>query len=258
MRVFLELSYNGAPFNGWQVQPDAPSVQDALEQALATIYRSPVPVVGAGRTDAGVNALSTTAHADLPNDNVPLSKLKYSLNGLLRRVIHIKSVRPVLPGAHARFDALSRTYYYYIAREIDPFMAAWVLEMRQLPDASLMNLGAQYLLGEQDFTSLSKTHTDTKTNICCVSRAEWTSLCEGNVLRFTITANRFLRNMVRAAVGTLIEVGKGKIPPEAVRAILAAQDRRRAGSSVPGEALFLAGVTYPPELFLPYPPTDQP
>ena len=254
MRVFFELSYNGAPFNGWQVQPDAPSVQAALEAALATLYRTPVPVVGAGRTDTGVNALSTVAHADLPHERIPLYRLKYSLNGLLRGSIHIRRIRPVLPGAHARFDALSRTYYYYIAQEKDPFMGAWVLEMRRLPGVELMNRGAEYLLGTQDFTSLSKTHTDTKTNICRVSYARWEVLCAGNVLRFTITADRFLRNMVRAAVGTLIEVGRGKIPPEAVREILLAKDRCRAGSSVPGEALFLAQVTYPPELYLPDPP----
>lgn len=250
MRVFLEIAYNGASFQGWQIQPNGPSVQQKIEEALTLIYRTPMSIVGAGRTDTGVNALGAVAHVDLPCEQPDLRRLQHSLNGILRREVVIKKIQPVLPKAHARFDAVWRTYHYYIARQNSPFWGAWTLQMNPFPNMVAMNQAAQYLLGEKDFTSFSKLHTDTKTNICNVIHAEWVPIYDGSILKFEITANRFLRNMVRAVVGTLIEVGTGKRTPESIPALLQKKDRSASGPSVPGEALFLAHVEYPPHLFM--------
>lgn len=250
MRVFLEIAYNGAPFQGWQVQPNGPSVQQKIEDALSLVYREKVSIVGAGRTDTGVNALSTMAHTDLPSDRVELHRLQHSLNGILRGDIYIKNILPVLPKAHARFDATWRTYNYFIAQQENPFWGKWTLVMNPLPDVKKMNQAASQLLGEKDFTSFSKLHTDTKTNICNVIEAQWTPIYDGSILKFQITANRFLRNMVRAVVGTLVEVGIGKRSPESITQVLEQLNRSAAGPSVPGEPLFLAKVSYPDHIFL--------
>lgn len=251
MRVFLEIAYNGAPFKGWQIQPHDPSVQEEIQRALSLLYRTSVPITGAGRTDTEVNALYSVAHTDLPHNNIPLRKLRHSLNGILYPHIQILNIRPVEEKAHARFDALSRTYYYFISTERSPFWGSWVFHTPILPDIERMNHAAEHFLGTHDFTSFSKLHTDTHTNLCTVTHARWKEVYQNKVFQFEVTANRFLRNMVRAMVGTLIEVGQGKREPQDMPALLQAENRSLAGASVPGYPLFLANVTYPNHIYLP-------
>lgn len=250
-RYFLDIAFDGANYCGWQRQPNGISVQQRVEEALAIFFRSSLPIVGAGRTDAKVNAYSLPAHVDIPQDakGSPDRWLK-SLNGILPHDITIRSIRAVVPQAHARFDATERRYLYFVAPERDPFNRQWVLPVRPFPDFDKMNEAAQYLLGTHDFTSFSRLHTDVHTFICTVTEALWSPTPYPHTWQFSIRANRFLRNMVRATVGTLLQVGQGIIPPEAIRGILEAKDRSAAGASVRGEALFLAEVRYPPELFL--------
>lgn len=251
MRYFLEISFKGAAYCGWQRQPNGISVQETVEKALETLFRMPVSILGAGRTDAGVNAYSLPAHADLPNaDPYTREKWRRSLNGILPNDISVRSICPVLPNAHARFDAVQRTYLYFVVREQDPFMGPFVLPLHDKIDFDVMNEAAQYLLGEHDFTSFTRLHTDSKTNLCRITEAFWSPASYPGCHLFTISANRFLRNMVRAVVGTLLEVGRGKYSPEEFRAIIAAENRNVAGASVKGEALFLKQVHYPPGIFI--------
>ena len=244
-RFFITLSYDGTAYHGWQVQPNGDSVQQRLQEALATLLRRPTEVVGAGRTDAGVHARMMVAHfdwdgtTDLPDPG----SLAYKLNRLLPRDIAVQDVRPVAEGMHARFSATERTYHYYIHTAKDPFLQAYSWQVPFRLDFKRMNEAAEVLLQYKDFTSFSKTNTDTKTNICDLRAAHWTEIAPGQ-WRFTITANRFLRNMVRAIVGTLVEVGRGKIGTEDVRRIVEAKNRCQAGESVPGKALFLVDIKY--------------
>jgi tRNA pseudouridine38-40 synthase len=242
-RYFMHLAYNGSPFHGWQSQPNAVSVQSTIEQALATVLRQPVPITGAGRTDAGVNAHMMIAHLDLPEDVVVTDKLLLSLNRLVGRDIAIYSLRQVHADAHARFDATERTYHYFAHTRKDPFTGALSWQAPYNLDFAKMNDAAKRLLGRRDFTSFSKLHTDVKTNICDLRRAEWQQVDDYNY-RFVITADRFLRNMVRAVVGTLVDVGRGKITADDVSRILEQKDRCAAGVSMPGEALFLWDIKY--------------
>ena len=244
MRYFINLAYSGANYNGWQIQPNDPSVQQTLEAALTTVLRHPVAVTGAGRTDTAVNAAMMIAHFDADTPLNDINLLIRSLNGILPRDIAIYSIFPLHPNAHARFDATSRTYKYYIHTRKSPFLHAhsWFCP-RQL-DFDLMNQAAQLLLGKADFTSFSKLHTDVKTNICTISHARWTQT-DPHRWVFTITADRFLRNMVRAIVGTLVDVGTHKITLEQFRQIIADRNRSLAGQSMPGHALFLWEITYP-------------
>lgn len=252
MRYFLYLSYCGTNYSGWQTQPNAPSVQETLEQSLETILRTPTPIVGAGRTDAGVHARLMVAHADLDCSPTEASILADRLNRLLPQDIAIQRIVPMQADAHARFSATARTYRYYVALQRDPFMHSLKLRLYHSLDFEAMNQAAQRLMDYEDFTSFAKLHTDVKTNICHVTHALWTPL-EGQAGQwvFTITANRFLRNMVRAIVGTLFSVGKGKLSPEGFARVIEGQDRGIAGSSAPAHALYLEDVTYPEELFLP-------
>ncbi len=247
MRWFMNLSYRGAPFHGWQRQPGAVSVQSTLEDALATIVRQPVPVTGAGRTDAGVNARMMIAHLDLP-DSLDPRELRFirALNSIVGRDIAIHGFRPVAPDAHARFDACERSYRYFVHTRKSPFTGDLSWFAPSGLDFDAMNSAASLLIGRRDFTSFSKLHTDVKTNICDLRRAFWhcTDPDEGRWY-FEIAADRFLRNMVRAVVGTLVEVGRGKIPPEGIIDIVNKLDRCAAGTSMPGEALFLWSVEYP-------------
>ena len=247
MRWFMNLSYRGAPFHGWQRQPGAVSVQSTLEDALATIVRQPVPVTGAGRTDAGVNARMMIAHLDLPDSLYP-RELRFirALNSIVGRDIAIHGFRPVAPDAHARFDACERSYRYFVHTRKSPFTGDLSWFAPSGLDFDAMNSAASLLIGRRDFTSFSKLHTDVKTNICDLRRAFWhcTDPDEGRWY-FEIAADRFLRNMVRAVVGTLVEVGRGKIPPEGIIDIVNKLDRCAAGTSMPGEALFLWSVEYP-------------
>lgn len=245
-RCFLTLSYRGAPFHGWQVQPGAVSVQQVIEDALAKLTGHKVAVVGAGRTDAGVNARMMVAHADLPCGAPPADALLRGLNALCGPDIALHSLTPVHSDAHARFDATSRTYRYYALERKNPFFhwLAWQCGPRL--DFEAMNAAAAMLLDVSDFASFAKLHSDARTTICRVSHARWTPV-EGipGGWAFEITADRFLRNMVRAVVGTLVEVGRGKLSLDGFARVVEARDRCAAGTSMPPQALYLWDVTYP-------------
>jgi len=247
-RFFLYLSYNGGGYCGWQRQPNGISIQQVVEEALATILRTPTPITGAGRTDAGVHALMMTAHCDMALSFDEASCFAGKLNSLLPKDIAINKIVPVRPSAHARFDALSRTYKYFITDVKNPFNHEWVCRMSLKDmDFPLMNMAASMLLDYSDFTSFSKLHTDVKTNDCQIFSAGWKR--ESDLWVFEISANRFLRNMVRAVVGTLFEVGRGKRSIEDFRQTIEAKDRRLAGSSADAHGLSLASVEYPEEVF---------
>lgn len=243
-RYFIKISYKGSSFHGWQKQPNAPSVQEKIEEGISKIHGNiPISIVGCGRTDAGVHALNYFAHVDLSVlKSIP--QFIYKLNKILPTDIAIDDVCPVSSTAHARFDATARTYHYRIHQKKNPFLnqTSWYYPFPLELDK--MNEAAQLLLGEQDFTSFSKLHTDVKTNNCHVLEAKW-QLAENNQLLFEVKANRFLRNMVRAIVGTLLEVGQGKYPPSQVSAILKMKNRNAAGVSVPAHGLSLVEINYP-------------
>ena len=247
-RYFIYFSYDGAGYHGWQVQPNGVSVQGCLERALSPVLRRETGVTGAGRTDAGVHAARMVAHFDAEQPlDVPL--LADKLNRLLPPDIAIQTLRPVKPDAHARFDATSRTYRYYVTTVKEPFRRQHRLRLFHKPDFREMNRAAATLAEYIDFTSFSKLHTDVKTNNCRVAEACWTQMDDATWV-FTIRADRFLRNMVRAIVGTLLDVGRGKLTVDGFRRIIEAKDRCRAGTSAPAHALFLSDITYPVRLFL--------
>lgn len=247
MRYFIYLSYNGENYCGWQIQPNGVSVQETIEKALSTLLRVPVSIVGAGRTDAGVHARMMTAHFDSEQEITDLLLLANKLNSLLPKDIAIQKVIEVKPDAHARFDAASRLYRYYITTEKDPFLHHLKYKIYGNPDIEAMNACAKVLFDYEDFTSFSKLHTDVKTNNCTIMLARWEQA--GNDYIFTIKANRFLRNMVRSIVGTLLEAGRGKITTDDFRRIIEAKDRCEAGTSVPGHALFLEEIEYNNDIF---------
>ncbi len=251
-RFFLDIAFQGVNYCGWQKQPNALSVQQVVEEALGVIFKKSIPVVGAGRTDAGVNAYSLPAHFDISEEGIEvnLERWRRSLNGILPKDIFIHSIKEVNKNAHARFSAEYRQYIYFIARERDPFNRFYVLPLIPFPDIEKMNKAAQLLLGTYDFTSFSRLHTDTHTNICTITEARWIPAPYPNTYQFVITANRFLRNMVRAIVGTLIEIGVGKKDIESISEIIEKKDRNTAGASVKGEPLFLSKVVYPEEIYL--------
>lgn len=242
MRYFIKLSYKGTPFSGWQIQPEAPTVQSEIESVLGKILRSKIGVTGCGRTDSGVHASEFFAHfdADLELD---IESLKFKMNCMLSKEIAIHEMYVVSDDLHARFSADARTYHYFINQKKSAFrfQESWFMHAKL--DLDLMNKACQYLIGKQDFTSFSKLHTQTKTNLCTITEAYWQK--DNDQLKFTITADRFLHNMVRAIVGTTVEVGKGKITPEGLRNIIEAKNRQKAGASVPAEGLFLARIKYP-------------
>ena len=252
MRYFIQLSYDGTGYHGWQVQPNGVSVQEVLQKALSTLLRQPTEVTGAGRTDAGVHASMMVAHFDWPAahegegcEEMPLdcTQLTYKLNRLLPPDVAVQAVRPVGPEMHARFSATRRTYHYYIHTRKDPFLRGYSWQVNVPLDFALMNEAAQVLLEYSDFTSFSKTGTDVKTNICQLTEARWEQL-KPDEWRFTVSANRFLRNMVRAIVGTLVEVGRHRMTISQMRHAIEAKDRQRAGESVPGHALYLTNIEY--------------
>jgi tRNA pseudouridine38-40 synthase len=262
MRYILSLSYDGSAFCGWQIQPSSPSVQQCLEEALAKLCGGPVAVTGAGRTDTGVHASAYFAHFDLTR-NLPFeaSDFCYKLNAILPRGIVVHSVLPAPADFHARFSATQRSYTYFIHRKKDPFLAAysWQCGYPGL-DFDAMNEACQYLLGKHDFSCFEKTGGDNKTSLCTITEAFWKpytpthlSLMDFGVppeenssdyWYFRVSADRFLRNMVRAIVGTLIEVGRGKHDPVWVKELIESGTRGDAGESVPGHALFLSRVSY--------------
>ncbi|MBP5259165.1 MAG: tRNA pseudouridine(38-40) synthase TruA [Paludibacteraceae bacterium] len=244
-RYFLHLAYNGAGYHGWQNQPNGISVQETLEKALGNLLGGPTPIVGAGRTDAGVHASDMYAHfeTDRPVDTALLTQ---RLNAYLPQDIVIFGVNPVSERMHARFSALTRTYQYHVITRKDPFRKEYTYRVPSDTDFEAMNRAASILLEYDDFECFSKSHTDVNTFICHITRAQWTPVSDHEWV-FTITANRFLRNMVRAIVGTLLEVGAGRSSVEDLHRIIASKNRCQAGMSVPGKALFLTQITYPDE-----------
>lgn len=241
-RYFIKLAYHGGPFNGWQIQPNAPTIQEEIEKGLYTVLRKKTNVVGCGRTDTGVHASEFFAHFETDVD-FDLKKLPFKLNCIIPFEIAIYNIWKVASDYHARFTAESRTYHYFINQVKDPFNFNKSWYLHQDLDLDKMNEACAYLIGEQDFTSFSKLHTQTNNNICTVSQAKWDVI--GNQLRFTITANRFLHNMVRAIVGTSVNVGKGKITPTQFNQVILAKSRQKAGASAPAHGLFLVSVGYP-------------
>ena len=248
MRYFVHLAYNGANYCGWQTQPGLPTVQQTLEQALSTLLRQPIAIVGCGRTDTGVHAADFYAHFDyvpaLPASR-PLDpqQLAFKLNSYLPADIAIFDIFAVKDNAHARFDATARTYQYHVSDQRLPFCQGLYSRIYFRPDLDLMNQAAQILMEYDDFTSFAKLHTQVKTNICHLSHAHWDTL-DGQWV-FTIRSNRFLRNMVRSVTGTLLDVGRGKLTLDGLRQIIERKDRCAAGVSMPPQGLFLTRVEYP-------------
>ncbi|MCX6238899.1 MAG: tRNA pseudouridine(38-40) synthase TruA [Bacteroidia bacterium] len=245
-RYFIQLSYDGTNYHGWQIQPNGISVQETIEKVLSVVAREAVSVTGAGRTDAGVHASFYVAHFDTENLNLDNDKIIYNLNCLLPADVAIQCIYKVNSEAHARFDALSRTYKYYLIKSKDPFSRQYAEKEARIPDLGKMNKAACKLFNYEDFTSFSRLGTDVKTNNCKVDLADW--IDEGNRFVFTIRADRFLRNMVRAIVGTLLEVGFGKLTVDDFCKVIEAKDRCAAGASVPAKGLFLVDIGYPEEL----------
>jgi tRNA pseudouridine38-40 synthase len=244
-RYFIQLSYDGTNYHGWQLQPNAIGVQEVLNKALSTILREPIETLGCGRTDTGVHAKEFFAHFDseyMVHGPSSMVNSVRSINSVLPHDIAIKNIIPVHADAHARFDATLRSYQYHIHFNKDPFKHGYSWLLRDEPDLELMNQAAKIIMEHTDFSCFSKSNTQVKTNNCKISCAEWIMTDSGIV--FHISADRFLRNMVRAIVGTLIMVGKKEIEPEAVRDIIESKNRRNAGTSVPACGLYLTEVRY--------------
>ncbi len=242
-RYFIYLSYNGKNYCGWQIQPNGITVQQKLEESLSLLLQEEISVVGAGRTDSGVHAACMVAHFD-SEKIIDCPALVKKLNGFLPGDIAVSKIEEVIPKAHARFDAVSRTYKYYVTTKKDPFRENFAYRAPFELNFELMNEAAETLFDYEDFTSFSKLHTDVKTNNCTIMYAQWEQESD-SLWVFTIQANRFLRNMVRAIVGTLFEVGRGKITVEDFRKIIEQKNRNLAGTSAPAPALFLIDVAYP-------------
>jgi len=243
-RYFIYLSYNGTRYHGWQIQPNALTVQETLNNALSTLLQEKIETVGAGRTDTGVHASFFTAHFESLNNKLDKDeKWVYKLNGILPDDIVINNIKGVSPDSHARFDALSRTYKYYISKKKDPFKREFSYLLFGQLDVEKMNRASLLLYDYTDFSSFSKLHTDVKTNNCRVSLVKWEQT--GNQVIFTIKADRFLRNMVRAIVGTLLEVGRGKLEIYEFIKIIESKDRSKAAASAPPHGLFLTNIEYP-------------
>ncbi len=254
MRYFIRFSYNGTRYHGSQVQPNGITVQEELERALSLLLRQPIQTTFAGRTDAGVHAAVMYAHFDYESLPSPyrgltegLANIVFRLNGILPDDIAVDTILPVRDDAHARFDATSRTYEYRVVAHKDVFGTNLRTRVRPGLDYHRMNEAAKFLIGKQDFACFCRAHTDVKTTICNVTRAEWK--VEDTAV-FTITADRFLRNMVRAVVGTLFDIGYGKSTIEDMRHIIDSASRQAAGQSAPAEGLYLTQITYPEDIFL--------
>jgi tRNA pseudouridine38-40 synthase len=246
MRYFIQCSFSGTNYYGWQRQPSDLSVQEVMEDCLGKLLGGRVEIVGAGRTDAGVHARVMYAHFDW---EAPLpDSLAHRLNAFLPGDIAVQDIFPVPGDAHARFDAESRTYQYFLVQHKDPFLQDWAFYQNHPLDFERMNQAAACLLEFEDFKAFSKSRTDVKTYLCRISEAVWQQ--EGEKWVFTITADRFLRNMVRAVVGTLLQVGRGDLSPGDVKSIIKSRDRSRAGVSVPAKGLYLTGIAYPERIHL--------
>ena len=257
MRYLIRLSYNGGKLCGWQIQPNGATVQGELEKALQTLLGMPVPVTGAGRTDSGVNAVNYIAHFEFPDDKpFDAAQIHYKLNAILPREIAVHEISVTHEDFHARFDARSREYHYFIHFRKDPFCEGFSYRMRHHLDLEKMNEAAAHLLGTHDFSCFEKVGGNNATSICTITEALWMPYTpthvemlgypceEGDYIVFRIKADRFLRNMVRAIVGSMIEVGSGKKNPEWMASLIASGTRSDAGASVPGNALFFSGAEY--------------
>ena len=247
MRYFITFAYRGTDFHGSQTQPNGNTVQAELEAAFATILREPIPLTFAGRTDAGVHSEKMVAHFDVAKA-VP-ANFAGRLNNLLPDSIAVSDIQRVRDDAHARFDATARTYRYRITTKKDPFSYQFRTRLGVILDFTTMNRASELLLGRQDFASFCRTHTDVKTTICDVKEARWIQESETEYT-FIITADRFLRNMVRAVVGTLFEVGKGKMTQDQFKAVIDSHDRCKAGHSAPAEGLSLVEIIYPQNTYI--------
>ncbi|MDR6300697.1 tRNA pseudouridine(38-40) synthase TruA [Mesonia maritima] len=246
MRLFLDLAYNGKAYHGWQIQPNAISVQEEVEKSLSVAFQQKISIVGAGRTDTGVHANQLIAHFDIDKEKINTSQLQFKLNSLLPNDIAIYGIYKVKPDAHARFDALSREYKYFVVTKKDPFLEDFAYYIKKELNIELMNEASKILLNYKDFKCFSKSRTDVKTYNCTIENASWKQ--KNHTLVFTIKADRFLRNMVRAIVGTLIEVGLEKIKPAAIHGIVKSRNRSNAGKSVDAKGLFLHKIEYPNEI----------
>lgn len=247
-RYFVEISFRGTNYHGWQIQKNAPTVQQKLNECFSTVLREEIRITGAGRTDTGVHALYYVGHFDSSKENLHKDESFLNhINHFLPSDIAVHRIISVNSDAHARFSALTRTYEYWICRHKNPFLEgyAWMLFRKLHLDA--MQKACRYLIGVHDFSSFCKVHSGAHTHICQVTEAYWIE--QNSMLVFHITADRFLRNMVRAIVGTMIEIGKGSCPPEQIAAIIEARNRSAAGESVPAQGLFLTKITYPPTVF---------
>ncbi len=249
-RYFLELAYNGLRYHGWQIQPNAITVQQVLNDCISKMLRENINVVGCGRTDTGVHASYFVAHFDCTNENLDCDRFCHKLNRFLPKDIAVFSLQKVESEVHSRFSAKSRTYEYHIITQKSPFIFDYALLIPYELDFQKMNEAAATLFDYVDFTSFSKLHTDVKTNNCKVSFAKWEWKTDKWV--FTIKADRFLRNMVRAIVGTLIEVGEGKLTVDGFKKIIEQKDRSKAGTSAPAHALYLMDIKYPESDFIPH------
>lgn len=247
MRYFIDLAYNGTNYHGWQVQPNANTVQETLVKALTVLLKENINCMGAGRTDTGVHATQMVAHFDT-SESFDREDLKFKLNSFLPKDIAIKDIKQVVSHAHARFDAIQRAYIYKISIVKDPFRTDQTHQFTLPLDIDLMNQAAKILYDYNDFECFSRTHSEVKTFLCDITHAKWT--LKGNTLEFKITANRFLRNMVRAIVGTMIDIGTKKISLDDFHAIIQSKDRSKAGASAPAKGLYLTEIQYPITIFV--------
>jgi tRNA pseudouridine38-40 synthase len=249
-RYFIKIAYDGTNYHGWQSQDNANTVQAELEKALSVLLSENIEVTGAGRTDTGVHAREYYAHFDLdtPVEKSKTDQILYHLNSVIPEDIAAFLIFPVKNDVHARFTAISRTYKYYISRKKNPFFNKYSWNIYGELDVKKMNDASKILFEYIDFTSFSKLHTDVKTNNCKIKQAEWAE--ENNMLVFTIKADRFLRNMVRAIVGTILDVGKNKIDKDGFRKVIENKNRSDAGYSVPAKGLFLDKIEYPPDIIM--------
>jgi tRNA pseudouridine38-40 synthase len=249
LRYFIFISYKGTSYHGWQIQPNSVTIQKLLDETLTTLLSEEISTTGAGRTDTGVHAKFFCAHFDSVAPDLDISKnLVYRLNSFLPKDISVNSLRKVRIDANARFNALSRTYKYFVSREKDPFSeeSSWYLFGNV--DIESMNQASDILLKHTDFTSFSRLHTNVRTNDCKIYSAGWEE--NGSQLIFTIRADRFLRNMVRAIVGTMIEIGFGKMTLAEFEEVITSKDRGQAGKSAPAKGLFLTGIEYPEDIYI--------
>lgn len=250
MRFLIELSYNGTGFHGWQRQINAPSIQQEIEEKLSTIFRTETPIVGCGRTDTGVHATKYFAHFET-DQAFNQTDLIHKLNSMLPAGIAVQTIVPITNDGHARFSATKRSYEYRITKVKDPFATELAYRFNLSLDVEAMNKACAMMLGEKDFGCFCKSKADNLTNLCNVFEAKWTDNKDSIV--FTISANRFLRNMVRAIVGTMLEIGQNRMSLQEFQQVLDSKDRTYAGASVPAHGLYLTAVEYPPEIFLPTP-----